>query len=198
MALRTWLVLALPTYPWGVWNLLLTGHHSREGGVVGKCQPCRALPPGSALSGPWPRPPPFSQDRPAPSHRGGGSSRPPLVHFISIPEARQAPASEILAALILGWISILLPLSLCVAPNHPPLILELDLCSPQAYPASASPCYHLGGMGSNFCPRPIKPFGHTTPFSVSSPSLPHFHHSSLAVTRTGRGGYQRTLFPVAL
>ena len=101
MAQHTWLPLALPTYLRGVWNLLLTGHHSREGGSwvsanpAGLCRQAPALPErrGSALSGPWPRPPPFSQDRPAPYHRGGGSSRPPLVHFVSTTlETRQAPA----------------------------------------------------------------------------------------------------------
>lgn len=106
MALRTWLLPALPTCPRGVWNLLVTGHHSREGGSWVSASPAwlcclaPALPerPGSALSGPWPRPPPFSQDRPAPSHQGGGSSPSLLVHFVTeaincpILENRQGPA----------------------------------------------------------------------------------------------------------
>lgn len=50
--------------------------------------PCSQKRPDSALSGPWPRPPPFAQDCPAPSHPGGGSSG----HHCSITPLKCVPS----------------------------------------------------------------------------------------------------------
>lgn len=76
---------------------------------MGECQLSLALPPGSGaattlgLRLKWPLAPPSAQDRPTPSHQGGGSSWSPLVQFETevyrILETRQLPAYEILVAL---------------------------------------------------------------------------------------------------
>lgn len=74
------------------------------------------------------------------------------------------------------------------------LILELDLCSPQAYMAGHVPLLSSRSYGIQFLPKASQAlWAHNQ--SLPSVVLPHFHLSSLAVTKTGRAGYQGTIFP---